>query len=743
MDSLSALRAHIAAFASVTLAKAAPPDFNQKHPHAPDGKFVETGDARKLSILVKPSGNIETFDQAVKWWSDNLGGKVAKLTAHIGRVGDGWKKTIPIQVDFPASETHAFTEKAGVGEEPDCYDDPRRKERPRVFVKNRALLMDGIVRAIEFPNVKAVQYGADLLFERRTGGNHYAIALMWSEARGLYVFDSAYSMTDKKMRDIIAHKDTRKNNGPLQKSEPSWSGHSVFRDSTESGSNPTGSKPETFESIGFRSCCNTTLVDLLLLGKSYIDLADDFDSLTKSYLTQDEVRAAAHSAVFRFPHEPTPAQIKAGNYQKRKVAWRGLTISIENEAGSVRRGVDRDGHAWETRMVFPYGYILSSLGVDGDHVDCYLGPEEDAPMVYVIHQRKAGNWTEWDEDKAMLQFASQDVAVHAYLLHYDDPRFLGPVTAMPVEEFKEKVLAANGRMVKSHVSGYTRGDGVYVAPHEDSRPKKKVPENGLSNGTLDWLKQWVFHHQAEEPTDEMIVEMTRYVPRGGVRVYRSHLEDKKKEKGQIESWTKDKDFADWLTENPEASGGKRFTKQHMAWPDEILIDLTMLPESLQGDQSVPGQQEVIALSGTMRNRMLAVRRERMGIKYKGGVPMVKSHAPEEPAPSSLSNERIMELAFDSLDFGQWMLAKSEHGPIPAGSHWIKSEVVTAALLHDFEQITRTYFSGSRSLVRKRIFGQSGCCKDWNRQNIRTQSNKSTWRCFQKIPFLRPSSLQEA
>lgn len=153
--------------------------------------------------------------------------------------------------------------------------------------------------------------------------------------------------------------------------------------------------------------------------------------------------------VFRFPHEPTPAQIKAGNYPKKKVAWRGLTISIENEAGSVRRGVDRDGHAWETRMVFPYGYILSSLGVDGDHVDCYLGPDEDAPMVYVIHQRKAGAWDRYDEDKCCLNFSSQEEAVHAYLLHYDDPRFLGPVTAMPVEEFKEKVLAANGRMVKA------------------------------------------------------------------------------------------------------------------------------------------------------------------------------------------------------------------------------------------------------------------------------------------------------
>lgn len=152
---------------------------------------------------------------------------------------------------------------------------------------------------------------------------------------------------------------------------------------------------------------------------------------------------------YRFPHEPTPAQIQAGNYPKRKVAWNGLTISVENEAGSVRRGTKPDGSPWETRMVFSYGYVLGSRGVDGDHVDCYLGPDESAPMAYVIHQRKAGTWDRYDEDKVMLQFASQEEAERAFLLHYNDPRFLGPVTAMPVDEFKQKVLAAAGRMVKS------------------------------------------------------------------------------------------------------------------------------------------------------------------------------------------------------------------------------------------------------------------------------------------------------
>ncbi len=157
---------------------------------------------------------------------------------------------------------------------------------------------------------------------------------------------------------------------------------------------------------------------------------------------------------YQFSHEPTEAQIKAGNYKKRAIAWRGLTIRVENEAGSVRQGKNPDGTtAWETRMIYPYGYVSGSTGTDGDAVDVYLGPNRDAPFVYVVHQRKAGDWKRYDEDKAMLWFDSEDEARLAYLRHYDDSRFLGPITAMPVSEFVAKVQATKQRpgMVKSVV----------------------------------------------------------------------------------------------------------------------------------------------------------------------------------------------------------------------------------------------------------------------------------------------------
>lgn len=142
------------------------------------------------------------------------------------------------------------------------------------------------------------------------------------------------------------------------------------------------------------------------------------------------------------PGEPTDAQKEAGNYRKRKVEWNGLTISVENEAGTYRRGRSAGGHEWATLLPWSYGYVNRSMGVDGDQVDVYLGPYLDtASTVYVVHQRCYGDWARYDEDKAMLGFLSESDARDAFLACYDDPRFLGEITAMPIAEFVTKARA--------------------------------------------------------------------------------------------------------------------------------------------------------------------------------------------------------------------------------------------------------------------------------------------------------------
>jgi hypothetical protein len=155
----------------------------------------------------------------------------------------------------------------------------------------------------------------------------------------------------------------------------------------------------------------------------------------------------------RNPGEPSREQAEAGSYNKPRVKWQGLTIAIENPAGSVRRGTNRHGQSWEIRMPYDYGEVVGSMGVDGDPVDVFLGPNLEAPMVYVVHQRKVNRWDEYDEDKCMVGFDSEEDARAAFLACYNDPRFLGPITAMPVDEFVRKVRATRDRpaMIKALV----------------------------------------------------------------------------------------------------------------------------------------------------------------------------------------------------------------------------------------------------------------------------------------------------
>lgn len=191
----------------------------------------------------------------------------------------------------------------------------------------------------------------------------------------------------------------------------------------------------------------------------------------------------------------SPAQAKAGNYKKRKVQWQGLTISIENEAGSIRRGKSRDGHEWEQRMVFPYGEILRTTGVDGDPVDVFLGPNMDAPTVYIVHQKTYGDWDKYDEDKCGVGFLSEDEAAAAFLANYNDPRFLGPITAMPVSEFVAKAKATKDApamikavlFFKSRVDAYIRG-GRIVRAYTNKKVVNSRKDSGPSQLTLVFPK---------------------------------------------------------------------------------------------------------------------------------------------------------------------------------------------------------------------------------------------------------------
>jgi len=130
-----------------------------------------------------------------------------------------------------------------------------------------------------------------------------------------------------------------------------------------------------------------------------------------------------------------------------RIKFQGLPISIENERGTMRRGEDKDGHEWASFMHIPYGYIRLTEGTDGDHVDCYLGPDSFSVDVFVVHQNDPVTG-KYDEDKVMLGFGGYAEARRAYMRQYDRPGFFGSMDHCQMDEFKELLDKREGVKLK-------------------------------------------------------------------------------------------------------------------------------------------------------------------------------------------------------------------------------------------------------------------------------------------------------
>lgn len=135
---------------------------------------------------------------------------------------------------------------------------------------------------------------------------------------------------------------------------------------------------------------------------------------------------------------PTEAQKEAGNYKKGHVKLNGFDVTIEQPAGSVRSGRDVSGKEWSVTMKNTYGYFRGTEGIDGDHIDVFLGGNTESEQVFVVDQvNKDGSF---DEHKVMMGFNSKEEARDAYLSNYEEGwQGLGNIAGVPLDGFKKWV----------------------------------------------------------------------------------------------------------------------------------------------------------------------------------------------------------------------------------------------------------------------------------------------------------------
>jgi N12 class adenine-specific DNA methylase len=156
----------------------------------------------------------------------------------------------------------------------------------------------------------------------------------------------------------------------------------------------------------------------------------------------DDADAAAYEAATSPTNdlpEPTQAQKEAGNYKVGRMRLAGLDLSIENPAGSERKGTDSSGKPWSVKMRSHYGYIRGTVGRDKDHIDTFIRPGtpelDDSAPVFVVDQRSANG--RFDEHKVMIGFDTEAAARAAYLENYTAGwKGLGDVSPTTMGDFK-------------------------------------------------------------------------------------------------------------------------------------------------------------------------------------------------------------------------------------------------------------------------------------------------------------------
>jgi len=222
---------------------------------------------------------------------------------------------------------------------------------------------------------------------------------------------------------------------------------------------PKTKTPETAERTGgnYRYGPNTgNSMDRKIYGEAFNEVKREFEKQGIEYPTgktpgfRDRVQEVYEEMIGELFDDTQKSLTFSGHKLQDRYRFAGLDISVENKKDSTRSGTDKDGHKWSIKMHYDYGYIRGSVGVDKDHVDVYIGSNENAPNVYIVHQNDPTTGR-YDEDKVMLGFNSLKEAEKAYLKQYDRPGFLGRVDTMPIAEFKEKVLSKEyrGKVIKS------------------------------------------------------------------------------------------------------------------------------------------------------------------------------------------------------------------------------------------------------------------------------------------------------
>ena len=167
---------------------------------------------------------------------------------------------------------------------------------------------------------------------------------------------------------------------------------------------------------------------------------------------------------------------KADEPGVKQIDFQGMPIEVDRPRGFVQEGQRPDGSMWQRIYQYDYGYLPGTEGGDGDGVDVYVGPDEQAEQAYWIEQTDFGDPPAFDEWKVFVGFPSPARAELAFRLH-SPAQILGRTFAVPIGVMHslvgrdprtgagEEILGAMRKVdQRSETSDFSEG-GLYGAPY--------------------------------------------------------------------------------------------------------------------------------------------------------------------------------------------------------------------------------------------------------------------------------------
>lgn len=143
---------------------------------------------------------------------------------------------------------------------------------------------------------------------------------------------------------------------------------------------------------------------------------------------------------------------------------------------------------------------------------------------------------------------------------------------------------------------------------------KKDESGTLSDAATGWLHayQWGVDSPAGDvknpiPSDDVIKELSAFVGKSPVKLYRAVYPDANDAGKLVESWTRYEEYASVLVQSNAEMGKKMKIISQVFQPADIIVDTTKLPKKFHNANDSGTQAEVIIALGSLKERMAKLR----------------------------------------------------------------------------------------------------------------------------------------